>query len=279
MKRTKIHCAVAVTLVACGGMVDPQATDDQPSAAQAGKADNGKAARVPPLPTGIPRGAGRAAGAVGTTPCAPLEQPATTVPATLAKKPIIEGMSPNWTLYVIDDDPDRQGEYRAFVGHKFVLERHAVSAFAPGTFVIDRGMPNQVTVTATSVVGGGQDGPLGPIPADLSAAFGAVSEDSPESLVYGPSPEDWQGNELWVVGPSAGGALGVPRVFYGTGEGIAERTFLGFGPTDSYETATPATSVTFDLDGTPTTMPTVVDRRTAGLINGFGSNNLPFRCF
>jgi hypothetical protein len=42
---------------------------------------------------------------------------------------------------------------------------------------------------------------------------------------------------------------------------------------------TAATAVTFDRDGAPTTMPTVVTRATQGLINGFGSGFMTFFCF
>jgi hypothetical protein len=40
-----------------------------------------------------------------------------------------------------------------------------------------------------------------------------------------------------------------------------------------------AGSVTFDLDGTRTTMPTVDTRETQGLIDGFATGPLHFLCF
>ena len=67
----------------------------------------------------------------------------------------------------------------------------------------------------------------------------------------------------------------MPRVFYGPRTAIQERAFLGFTPSDS---SAAATAVTFDLDGSPTTLPTVVTRATQGLINGFASGGLTFLC-
>ncbi|MBX3226848.1 MAG: hypothetical protein KIT84_38480 [Labilithrix sp.] len=258
-------------VVACGGTIAPTAADE--SATQGAGA--GKSA--PPIPTGIPTAPLRSA---GTKRCSPLEQPATIDPVTPTKPAIVGSAG---SIYVIDADPERPGRHRAFIQRFQTLERHALSEddATPGTFIIDRGLPNQIVLTSTSIQGGGVDGPLHPVSPEHMAVITAYANDSPESLAWGPPGHSLRDgvNLLFVLGPVANGVLAVPRVFYGPADAIQERTFLGFTPSDSSETATAATAVTFDLDGTPTTLPTVVTRETAGLINGFGSGWMTFLCF
>jgi hypothetical protein len=275
------YVVTAAALVACGGKIDSHSLGSESSAARGGAADPNPDTSAAPAPTGIPRGPARAPGAVGTTPCTPLDQPTNINPTTLTKTPTIVGQAWNGIVYVVDSDPQDPGRYRAFIGRLYTLERHAVSpdSTTPGRFIIDRGMPNQIVITSTSLQGAGTDGALKPVPADLWV-YTAVANDSPESLAYGPPAVTFSnGNVLFVVGPVADGVLGVPRVFYGPSTAIQERPFLGFEPSDSYETAKAAASVTFDLGGTPTTMPTIVTRETQGLIDGFGAGYLHFLCF
>lgn len=215
-------------------------------------------------------------------PCNPLEPTTPVNPTKLTGAPVIVGQSWNVMPYIVDTDPQRPGEYRAFIGHRGVMERHAVSAdkATPGRFIIDRGMPNQIAITSATLEGGAADGPLRPVQDGILEVYGIVGDDALGSLAYAPPVEAMSsGERLWIVGPVVGGALAVPRVFYGSADAVKERTFLGFNPSDSWDTATAATSVTFDLDGTPRTMPTVLTRDAAGLMNGFQTGWLHFLCF
>lgn len=263
--------ALLFALGACGGATTP--TSEQPGT-------QGGEAAGEPTPTTIPMGPPRPAGAVGTKPCSPLAQPTAFDPAAPTKT-VLVGRTSNHTIYIVDEDTARPGRHRVFIQRGVILERHALSEDeAPNKFVIDRGLPNQIALTATTIQGAGTDGPFIPALPEQLAVINTFANDAPAALAYGTYNQPGAGpNHLFVVGPIANGVIGVPRIFYGPSSKIEERAFLGFSPSDSGATSTPATAVTFDLDGTPTTMPTLVTRAMQGLINGFSTGSLRFFCF
>lgn len=270
LERLTSAVVAGLTLVACGGMTTPTSEEIG--------SQGGNAAAIPDT---IPSGPSRPAGAVGTKPCSPLTQP-TTVESVSLTNPVLVGRSWNHTIHVIDEDPSRPGRHRAFIARGGVLERHALSEdpSTPDRFIIDRGLPNQIVLTRTTIQGAGADGPFVDALPEQLATVTRFANDAPASLAYATYRQPNEGPKLlFVLGPSKGGALEVPRVFYGPSDAIEERTFLGFSPSDSSATATPATAVTFDVGGEPTTLPTLVTRQMQGLINGFPTGNLKFLCF
>jgi hypothetical protein len=157
-----------------------------------------------------------------------------------------------------------------------LLEQHAVSTTADtNEWVFDETMPTGLIMTPTSFQGAGEDGPLSKLSADELAALHPV-EDSPTALAFADLGSPSNPSQLFVLVPFVGGSIQYRRIFYGPPNHVQERHLI---PTPESPLPPHATNtVTFDLDGVATTLPTVVTRDNVGLLDGSGITST-FYCF